>query len=226
MTSTKLLIVDDDASIRSAVADYLAEHGYAVATADGAREMDSRMARDAFDLVILDVMMPFEDGLSICRRLTAGGQAVLMLSALGTTADRVLGLEFGASDYLPKPFEPRELLARIRAVLRRGDRPADRPVIVGGWRFDRDRRSALDPDGRPIRLTAQDWGLLSLFLERPHRLLSRAQIMDLLHGQDAGPFDRAIDLAISRLRRKLPGVGERIETLRGEGYRFNPASDA
>jgi two-component system OmpR family response regulator len=222
----RLLIVDDDPSIRSAVADYLSEHGYVVETASGAHEMDGWLARGAFDLVILDVMMPFEDGLSICRRLVKTGPPILILSAMGTTADRVLGLELGAADYLPKPFEPRELLARVRAVLRRdSDGAPGRPMVVCGWRFDRESRSATDPRGRAVRLTAQEWQLLMIFLDRPRRLFDRAQIMDLLHGENAGPFDRAIDLAVSRLRRKLPGVGERIETLRGEGYRFNPAPD-
>jgi len=220
------LVVDDDPSIRSAVADYLSEHAYAVETAGGAREMDAWLARGAFDLVILDVMMPFEDGLSICRRLVETGPPILILSAMGTTADRVLGLELGAADYLPKPFEPRELLARVRAVLRRdSDGGPRRSMVVCGWRFDRESRSATDPHGRAVRLTAQEWALLTIFLDRPRRLFDRGQIMDLLHGENAGPFDRAIDLAVSRLRRKLPGVGERIETLRGEGYRFNPATD-
>ena len=229
MTATPdILIVDDDASLRTALGDYLSGAGYAVRTADGAAAMDARMAEAVPDLVVLDVMMPGEDGLSICRRLQ-GRAPILMLSAMGETTDRIVGLEVGAADYLPKPFEPRELLARIRAVLRRPvrvdqDETPDRPLTFEGWTLTVETRRLTDPTGEPMELTAGEFALLLALLNAAGRILSRDQILENTHGPLAENFDRAVDLAISRLRRKLdwPGQAPLIETVRGAGYRFRP----
>jgi len=169
-------------------------------------------------------MMPGEDGLAICRRLAPRGLAVLMLSALGDVTDRVVGLELGAADYLVKPFDPRELLARVRALLRRSQPPAEAAYAFAGWRYDPGQCRLSDPDGATVLLTPNEHVLLRAFLDRPGRLLTRGQLLDLTHGPDAEPFDRAIDLAVSRLRRKLGEAGpEMIETVRGAGYRLRTA---
>lgn len=230
MTATAdILIVDDDASLRGALQDYLSGAGYAVRTADGGAAMDAQLAAAAPDLIVLDVMMPGEDGLSICRRLQ--GQApVLMLSAMGETTDRIVGLEVGAADYLSKPFEPRELLARIRAVLRRPvrtgeDEATGRPLTFEGWRLEAEARRLNDPAGALVELTAGEFALLLTFTRSAGRILSRDQILENTHGPLAENFDRAVDLAVSRLRRKLerPGQAALIETVRGAGYRFRAA---
>lgn len=221
-----ILIVDDDASLRSALGDYLAGAGYAVRSADGGAAMDALLAEAEPDLVVLDVMMPGEDGLAICRRLE-GRTPVLMLSAMSETTDRIVGLEVGAADYLAKPFEPRELLARIRAVLRRSVRAGDvvatdRALVFEGWRLEVSARRLTDPTGAPIELTAGEFALLLTFLQSAGRILSRDQILENTHGPLAENFDRAVDLAVSRLRRKLerPEQASLIETVRGAGYRF------
>jgi two-component system, OmpR family, response regulator len=224
----RIVVVDDDASIRDALRDYLVRHGFAVRTADGAAALDRLLALAPAELVILDWMMPGEDGLSICRRLASTGVAVLMLSALDSPPDRVVGLEVGADDYLTKPFDPRELLARVRALLRRADKlSAARAVPTlrfDGWCLATERRALTDPLGRDVMLTAGEFALLRALAERPGRVLGRDYLMTLTRGDDAEPFDRAIDLAISRLRRKLAqahaGGDALIQTLRGEGYRF------
>jgi len=221
----RIVVVDDDASIRDAVRDYLSRHGYRVRCADGGGALDRTLAAESADLVILDLMMPGEDGLSICRRLRPHGPAVLMLSAMGETTDRIVGLELGADDYLPKPFEPRELLARVRAVLRRAAEagPAGGPVLLfAGWRMDLAARTLHSPEGRAIPLAGREWALLRSFVENPGRLLTRHQLLDLAGGPDTDSFDRAVDLQVSRLRRRLgeSGGGALIETVRGEGYRF------
>lgn len=223
MTGQRILIVDDDASIRDALGDYLSDHGFSVASADGASALDALLAKEPADLIVLDLMMPGEDGLSICRRLHGTGTPILMLSAMGTTTDRIVGLELGASDYLAKPFEPRELLARIRALLRRLERSDDpaRVLRFAGWQLDTDARRLTDPSGRPVSLTRADFLLLRAFAERPGRLLSRDLLLEMTRDETSTPFDRAIDLAVSRLRRRLAPRGEvLIETVRGEGYRF------
>ncbi|MGN7919705.1 response regulator [Lysobacter sp. 22409] len=227
--ASNILVVDDDASIRDALCEYLARHGYTVRSAKDGVEMDRHLAEREADLIVLDWMMPGEDGLSICRRLAANGAAILMLSAMGTALDRVIGLEVGADDYLAKPFDPRELLARVRALLRRRDKTDGAPAVViahfDGWRFDAAERRLLNPNGELVALTPLECNLLRAFVERAGRLLSRDRLMQLTHGDDADAFDRAMDLAVSRLRRKLrwPGCSDPIETVRGEGYRFNPA---
>jgi two-component system OmpR family response regulator len=223
-TTADILIVDDDASLRAALGDYLSDAGYVVRTADGGAAMDARLAEALPDLVVLDVMMPGEDGLSVCRRLQ-GRAPVLMLSAMGETTDRIVGLEVGASDYLPKPFEPRELLARIRAVLRRpafADEATDRSLAFEGWTLEVEARRLFDPEGEAVELTAGEFALLLTFMRSGGRILSRDQILENTHGPLAENFDRAVDLAVSRLRRKLerPEQAALIETVRGAGYRF------
>lgn len=223
-STPRILVVEDDASVREALAEFLHRHGLAVATAANGIEADRRLGAARFDLVVLDLMMPGEDGLSICRRLAGSGPPVLMMSALGDTSDRIVGLEIGAADYLAKPFEPRELLARIRAVLRRTREAAPERgrLSFAGLTWDAERSLLSDAAGAPVSLTAGELRLLEAFVTRPGRLLTRDFLMDVLHGPEAGPYDRAIDLSVSRLRRKLAAVAEAacLETVRGAGYRF------
>lgn len=223
--SSRILVVEDDPSLREAMVEFLAGHGLTVAGVSDGVWADQRLTAERFDLVVLDLMLPGEDGLSICKRLASKGPPVLMVSAVGGTTDRIVGLECGAADYLSKPFEPRELLARIRAILRR--RAAELPPVGGRLRFgefayDRAAASLSRSDGTLVSLTGGDLRLLAAFLERPGRLLSRAVLLDLTHDGMTEPFDRAIDLGVSRLRRKLTQAGQPdcIETVRGLGYRF------
>lgn len=223
--TSSILVVEDDPSVRAAVGEFLTQHGFTVSVADAGPAADRLLAERRYDLVILDLMLPGEDGLSICRRLAASGVPVLMASALGTTDDRIAGLDEGASDYLPKPFEPRELLARVKAVLRRTDGaqgPPARSLLFCNMRYDPADALLSDDNGNLIALTAGELRLLDAFLQRPGRLLSRDALLDWTHRDGEGPFDRAIDLAVSRLRRKLMQVGapDPIETVRGLGYRF------
>jgi two-component system OmpR family response regulator len=228
---SEILVVDDDASIRDAIVDFLGWHGYAVRAAASAAACARALEQAPADLIVLDVMMPGEDGLSLCRRLAAGNTPILMLSALDDVTDRIVGLEVGAWDYMTKPFEPRELLARVRALLRRP--VADRAAADGdhggmtfaGWRFDIEQRRLRDPAGRPLLLTEGEHALLAAFVLRPGRVLSRDVLLDLARGIDAASYDRAIDIAVSRLRRKLAEADPvpLIETVRGAGYRFLPA---
>lgn len=224
-----ILVVDDHRDIRDAVTRYLERNGLrATAARDGA-EMDAHLRAGRFDLVVLDVMMPGEDGLSIARRLAAaGGPPVLMLSALAEDTDRIVGLEVGADDYLVKPFNPREMLARIKAILRRTDRPAPLAGQIGGqrlgfagWTLDTDSRALGHADGRAVALTTAEFRLLTAFLERPRMVLSRDQLLDLTSGRRADVFDRAIDNQVSRLRRKIeddPAHPRLIATIRAGGY--------
>jgi len=227
----RILIVDDDPGIRDVVSEFLGRHGYVIDTASDARTMEQALARAPVDLVVLDVMLPGGDGLAICRRLSAqGGPAIIMLSAMGEETDRIVGLELGADDYLPKPCNPRELLARVRAVLRRRQEP--RPVEDGmgaacefaGWRLDLVRRELRSPQAVVVNLSSGEFSLLRAFVERPQRVLTRDQLLDMARGRDSDAYDRAIDVQISRLRRKLDdgGGGELIRTLRSEGYMFTP----
>ncbi|MGX1588285.1 response regulator [Brevundimonas diminuta] len=231
-SDARILIVDDDAGIRSGISDYLSGFGFRVAVASDGVQMEQRLACQQVDLIVLDVMMPGEDGLSICRRLSDRGTPILMLSALGDSADRVVGLELGALDYLPKPFEPRELLARIRALLRRPSADTisamSRTRIYLGWRYDGDSRRLMRPDNSSVVLSSAQGALLEVFLDRPGRLLTRDQLITLTRGSGANVFDRAIDLSVSRLRRLLGdhGMGSLIETIRGEGYRLRPEREA
>jgi len=227
---SRVLMVDDDPGIRDVVSEFLTRHGYHVETAGDAAEMELALGRGAVDVVVLDVMLPGEDGLSICRRLARpDGPAIIMLSAMGEETDRIVGLELGADDYLPKPCNPRELLARVRAVLRRRQEPraSDGPLGAGcefvGWRLDLIRRELRSPQGVIVNLSSGEFSLLRAFVERPQRVLTRDRLLDLARGPDSDAYDRAIDVQISRLRRKLDdgsGNQELIRTVRNEGYVF------
>ncbi len=223
----RILAVDDDDEIRAGLAEFLGANGYTVRTAANARECDQALAAAHVDLLILDVMMPGEDGLALCRRLAPAGVPILMLSALDGLMDRVVGLEVGAWDYLAKPFQPRELLARVRALLRRPRvaQSAGSAVTFAGWWLDLEARRLRDPAGRPVSLSEGDFLLLGAFVERPGRVLNRSLLLDNARGLEAAPYDRAIDLAVSRLRRKLADAHPVpvIETVRGAGYRFLPS---
>lgn len=227
--AARILVVDDDPGVREVLADFLRGHGYAVETAEDGRRMDAALASFAPDLIVLDLMMPGEDGLSICKRLSAegGGPAVIMLSAMGEETDRIVGLELGADDYLPKPCSPRELLARTKAVLRRRrDGPpsesAASAIEFDGWSLDLVRRELRSAAGVVVNLSGGEFHLLRVLVERPGRVLTRDQLLDLARGPTSEAFDRAIDVQISRLRRKLEdGAGrDPIRTVRGEGYMF------
>jgi two-component system OmpR family response regulator len=227
--STLILVVDDDPDLRKLIGDFLAGHGYLVQVAENAAVMRKAIENQRPDLVILDVMMPGEDGLSAARRLvTEGGPPVIMLSALGSDTDRIIGLEVGADDYLPKPCNPRELLARVRAVLRRRAAPEPGATALAeptryefaGWRLDVMRRELKDPAGTFINLSDGEFALLRTFVEHPQRVLSRDQLLDITRGRNVEVYDRAIDSQISRLRRKLNerAESELIRTVRNEGY--------
>ncbi|MFG1360514.1 response regulator [Xanthobacter pseudotagetidis] len=227
MAQRTLLIVEDDREIRALLSDFLAREGYEVLAAEDGAAMDRIIAAARPDLVVLDLMLPGEDGLSICRRLRSRSAVpILMLTARGEEIDRILGLEMGADDYLPKPFNPRELLARIRAVLRRADGAAAaapaRRLAFADFVADLDARSLSTPAGAPLELTSAEFELLACFVERPKRVLSRDQLLDWTRGRTADPFDRTIDVSVSRLRRKLasvdPQAAQLIKTVRNGGY--------
>jgi two-component system OmpR family response regulator/two-component system phosphate regulon response regulator OmpR len=230
MNAATIYVTDDDAGIRELVAEYLAAQGYRVETAGDAQELDALLAKAWPDLVVLDWMMPGEDGLSVARRLRAqpGFPPIIMLSARGEDVDRIIGLEVGADDYLPKPFNPRELLARIRAVLRR-QTPAVSPqaarvVRFGPFAVNLDARS-LARDGVDIQLTGGEYALLEIFVTHPNRALTRDWLMDQLRGFERDPFDRSIDVRVNRLRKKIeddPANPAYIRTQRGQGYMFVP----
>lgn len=235
----KVAIVEDDPAIRELVTNYLTKEGFdAVGCADGAA-FDALLSTTEPDLVVLDLMMPGEDGLSICRRISPR-LPVLVLSAKGEDIDRIIGLEVGADDYLAKPFNPRELTARIRSILRR--RAHDRESLSArdavdaeprevlafcGWRLDVDGRALTTPTGATVALSGGEMALLIAFARKPNRTLSRDQLLDATRGRDAEAFDRAIDVQVSRLRRKLTsaGAGELIRTVRGDGYLFAASVD-
>lgn len=227
-----ILLVDDDAGIRELVSDFLTRNGYAVTAAEDGSAMDRAiaLAERPFDLIVLDLMMPGEHGLEIARRLAGpGGPAIIILSAVGEDSDRIIGLELGADDYLPKPCNPRELLARIHAVLRRRREPsADGGVTAdfAGWHLDLVRRELTSPDGVLITLSDGEFSLLRVFVEQPQQVLNRDQLLDLARGRENETYDRAIDVQISRLRRKLDGATrmheDLIRTVRNEGYMFTP----
>lgn len=226
-----ILVVDDDPELRKLITDFLSGHGYRVAAAQNAAEMRQLIDTQHPDLVILDVMMPGEDGLSAVRRLSnEQGPPVIMLSALGSDTDRIIGLEIGADDYLAKPCNPRELLARVRALLRRqqtGEKSPARDSHLyefAGWRLDVLRRDLRDPTGIFIDLSDGEFALLRSFVEHPQRVLSRDQLLEFAHGNTREVYDRAIDSQISRLRRKLNerAHAELIRTIRNEGYMLLP----
>ncbi|WP_294334315.1 response regulator [uncultured Sphingomonas sp.] len=223
-----LLVVDDDRDIRLLLANSLGARGYRVETASNARDMDAILEKMPVDLVILDVMMPGEDGLSACRRIaTADGPDVILLSALGEEQDRILGLEVGAGHYLPKPCSPREILATVRAALRKRGSTATPPAgdvySFEGWRIDLGSHELFDPEGVLVGLTDGEFAVLRVFIERPRRVLTREALLAAARGPDSDAYDRAIDVQVSRLRRKLrAGADEIIRTVRNEGYLFVP----
>ncbi|MDP1606115.1 MAG: response regulator [Rhodocyclaceae bacterium] len=228
----RILIVDDDPALRELLTTYLVANGFVVAAVGDGTAMRAALADGMPDAIVLDLMLPGEDGLALTRRLRAQSTVpILMLSARGEEMDRVIGLEVGADDYLAKPFGPRELLARLRALLRRGqpasaalDTAAAPPPRFGPFSLDIASRRLLK-DGVEIRLTGAEFDLLAAFIARPNRVLSRDSLVDLLKGYDRDPFDRSIDILVTRLRRKIEtdtAAPAYIRTVRGEGYLFTP----
>jgi len=233
---TRLLVVDDDVAIGELLERYLGGQGFNVASVLNGEEMDSYLEDKGVDLIILDIMLPGEDGLSIARRLRQDHDiAILMLSARGDDVDRIVGLEVGADDYLAKPFNPRELLARIRAILRRKQPEVDVEAIDKGeecYTFGDFTLNLLSQiltrSGDIVSLTSGEFALLKIFVEHPNRVLSRDMLVDMLKGYDRSPYDRSIDVRVTRLRRKLENdhkVPAYIQTIWGEGYRFTPNLD-
>ncbi|MEM6565517.1 MAG: response regulator [Pseudomonadota bacterium] len=226
-----ILLVDDDPGIRDLLGDFLIKEGFLLETASDAGEMDAKLSRIRPDLIILDLMLPGEDGLSICRRLSReGAPPIIMLTAKNDEIDRILGLEIGADDYVAKPFAPRELLARIRAVLRRSKAPKsstnNQRLSFDRFIIDIDARQLFGRDETRIALTSGEFDLLTCFVQRPKRVLSRDQILDALQGRGAEPFDRTVDMLVSRLRRKLTSNGappDLISTVRNAGYLMTSA---
>jgi len=230
----RILVVDDDAEVRELLLDYLGGHGYRVDTAADSQQLRAELERRLPDVVLLDVGLPGEDGLSLARFLRERHDLpVIMISGAGSALDRIVGLEVGADDYLAKPFDPRELLARLKTVLRRYRRvpaPAEveeprQRLQLGECRLDLERRQLFDGQGDEIPLTAMEFDLLQAFAQRPNRPLSRDQLLHLTQHRDWNPFDRSIDIRIARLRRKLepdPDKPQIIRTVRGVGYMFVP----
>src|ERR1700754_1121831 len=230
-----ILIVDDDREIRELVSSYLKKNGLRVTVAADGRQMRSFLDTDAVDLIVLDIMMPGDDGLVLCRELRAGkhkATPVLMLTARNDETDRVVGLEMGADDYLAKPFAARELLARIKAVLRRTRMlppslhviETGQLLVFGEWQLDTVARHLIDNNGTAIALSGAEYRLLRVFLDHPQRVLSRDQLLNLTQGRDAELFDRSIDLMVSRLRQRLQDDAKEqtyIKTVRSEGYVFS-----
>jgi len=228
-TMDHILIVDDDRDIRDLLSEYLQKQGYRASVAADGRAMRTVLARAEPDLIVLDLMLPGDDGLVLCREVRAQSDIpIIILTARGEEVDRIVGLEMGADDYLAKPFSPRELLARIKSILRRtralpSNLKPDQARLLhfAGWTLEVATRNLLSPEGIAIALSGTDYKLLRIFLDHPNRVLTRDQLIDMTQSRDAGPFDRSIDLQVSRLRRRLndnpkePGI---IKTARGEGY--------
>ncbi|ODU69003.1 MAG: DNA-binding response regulator [Novosphingobium sp. SCN 66-18] len=223
----RVLLVDDEAALREPLADYLVRQGFAVTQAGTAAEARSRLVEAAFDIVLLDIMMPGEDGLSLCRHLVEARQIpVIFITAKGEATDRIVGLEIGADDYVVKPFDPRELVARVRSVLRRAVRQAAEPTDAvvyefEGWQLDPLKRRLTDPEGALVAISSAEFRLLMAFLDHPRQVLDRDRLLDMVQGREAHLFDRAVDNQISRLRRKVE-VDSRnpqlIQTVWGGGY--------
>ncbi|MFZ4833686.1 response regulator [Rouxiella sp. Mn2063] len=230
-----ILIVDDDRDIRDLIADYLKKNGLRVTVAANGKQMRALLDTTPIDLVVLDVMMPGDDGLTLCREMRSGKHKaipVLMLTARSEETDRIIGLEMGADDYLIKPFVARELLARIKAILRRTRMlppnlvvtEAGRILAFGSWKLDTSARHLLDPDGVVVALSGAEYRLLRVFLDHPQRVLNRDQLLNLTQGRDAELFERSIDLLVSRVRQRLnDGARDQtyIKTVRSEGYVFS-----
>lgn len=230
-TSGHVLVVDDDREIRELLGRFLSKHGYRVTAVGDGKEMRRILEDWKIDLVILDLMLPGEDGLSLCRGIRAKSQIpVIMLTMMGEETDRIIGLEMGADDYLPKPFNPRELVARMKAVLRRAQCSPSVPAGIqksfyrfAGWKLDTGLRRLQSPSGLVVDLSPGEYDLLVAFVERSQRVLNRDQLLDLTHGRVEAPFDRSIDMQVSRLRQKIetnPKDPDLIKTVRGDGYVF------
>lgn len=227
-TSFEVLVVDDDGEVLSLVAKFLRANGFRVHTARSGAEMSEALKHAAIDLIVLDLMLPGRNGLDLCRDLRRKSSIpVIMLTAKGEETDRIIGLEVGADDYLPKPFNPRELLARINAVLRRVRSPDQPPFERGGramqfagWHLDTLKRELTDPRGVVVDLSTGEYDLLLAFLEAPQRVLTREFLLDAARNRSLDAFDRSIDVQVSRLRRKLDSVEDLIKTVRGVGYLF------
>jgi two-component system OmpR family response regulator len=224
-----ILVVDDDAETRALLQEYLGKNGFRVSAAADGKGMRAAMSAGSPDVVVLDLMLPGEDGLSLCRDLRARGNVpVIMLTARGDETDRIVGLELGADDYVPKPFNPRELLARVKSVLRRARslpenlEPEKAAAFrFAGWTLDVATRNLTAPDGVVVPLSGTEFGLLRALLAHPNRVLTREQLLDLMLSRESGPFDRAIDVQVSRLRQRLREDArepEIIKTVRGQGY--------
>jgi two-component system, OmpR family, phosphate regulon response regulator OmpR len=233
--ANNIIVVDDEPEIREMLADYLGHAGFKVSTAEDGATLRRLLEDQAADLVILDINMPGEDGLSLARYLRANTRiGIVMLTAAGEVVDRIVGLEMGADDYLPKPVDMRELLARVRAVLRRmesvpekpaAEPPGTRKIGFGACQLDLDAHKLYDAAGEEVPITSMEFDLLKAFAEHPNRVLSRDQLLDLAHNRDWEPFDRSIDIRIARLRRKVetdPSKPQVIKTVRGAGYIFVP----
>jgi DNA-binding response OmpR family regulator len=225
----QILVVDDDSEIRKLLARYMQEQGFRVLLGSKCAEVHERIVTNQIDLIILDVMLPDGSGLDLCRDLRASRSTIpiILLTALKEDVDRIIGLEIGADDYLGKPFNPRELVARTRAVLRRGLNPGPELSTTALYHFegfvaDPTTRSVADPNGKEVPLTGAEFDLLITFLDRPGRVLSRDQLLDLTRGNEGDVLDRSIDVLISRLRRKLSeaGAGQIFKTVRNGGYQF------
>jgi two-component system OmpR family response regulator len=225
-----ILVVDDDSEIRDLLQEYLTRNGYRTSAVGDGKGMWRALDGSHIDLIVLDLMLPGEDGLELCRNLRVGSKVpVIMLTAKGDDMDRILGLEMGADDYLPKPFNPRELLARIKVVLRRAstmpwsdvEESEYLPICFSGWRLDPVTRHLTGEEGVVVPLSGAEYRLLQVLLAHPNRVLSRDQLLDLTQGRESDPFDRSIDVLISRLRKRLgddPKTPQIIKTVRGEGY--------
>lgn len=226
---TRLLLVDDEPSLREPLAEYLTRQGFVVRQAEDAAKARSALLEETPDLVLLDIMMPGEDGLSLCRHLSETKHLpVIMLTAKGEAMDRIVGLEIGADDYVAKPFEPRELVARIRSVLRRASKaspPTDEDALYefDGWKLDPLKRKLTDPDGTVVPVSSAEFRLLVAFLTHPRQVLDRDRLLDMVQGREAHLFDRAVDNQVSRLRRKMEDDSrdpKLIQTVWGGGYRL------
>ena len=226
---TSILLVDDERSLREPLAEYLTRQGFVVREADSAAQARTLIAQELPDLALLDIMMPGEDGLSLCRHLVESrGLPTILLTAKGEAMDRIIGLEIGADDYVTKPFEPRELVARIRSVLRRAERPAavaDEELLYRfeDWQLDPLKRRLTDPDNALVPLSTAEFRMLRAFCDHPRQVLDRDRLLDMVQGREAHLFDRAVDNQISRLRRKIEADSRDprfIQTVRGGGYRF------
>ena len=223
----RILLVDDEASLREPLADYLVRQGFAVTAASSAAQARSLLLQETPDIVLLDIMMPGEDGLSLCRHLAeTRDMPVILLTAKGESMDRIVGLEIGADDYVVKPFEPRELVARIKSVLRRSARGGtspqeDAPYEFDGWHLDPVKRKLTDPQGVTVPISSAEFRLLLAFLDHPRQVLDRDRLLDMVQGREAHLFDRAVDNQVSRLRRKVEQNARDprlIQTVRGGGY--------